>query len=477
MKNAKLLIVAIVLIVVALLLQQSRKPAVTTDPLVGQNLVSPGEIDQTRGLLLKSSQGEVDLKFAGNAWRVANLHNFKADGNKLEELFQRLHDAKFIEAVTGNAARHADLGVVASAPVSDNQDRAQIVLKNSQGGEIKTLILGNGRQAKTVDGGQGWGNDGQYVRLGGSDNVYLLSNFFWLEKIAKNWLSKELLRLPIDRIARISWNYPEAVRENFELARASASESLVLNRLDDDQQTRENTADSAARFFENLNFDEFIATASPELHPGLEDHLALWVESFDGLKLSMRISSGPMELPGMGKMSLVWVTAEYAGADAQLRATADEIASNSRQFVFALRESRVKAIMIKSGNLLEARPKPAPENASDTAAVGGPEKVEASHILLAYKGAERSKAERSEEEAKKLAAELLAKIKAGESFEKIAEENSDCPSGKSKKGSLGEFGRGMMAKEFEETSFSLQPGQISDVVKTAFGYHIIRRDK
>jgi parvulin-like peptidyl-prolyl isomerase len=89
----------------------------------------------------------------------------------------------------------------------------------------------------------------------------------------------------------------------------------------------------------------------------------------------------------------------------------------------------------------------------------------------------RSKATRTEEEAKKLADELLAKIKKGESIEKLAQENSDCPSGKSKKGSLGEFPKGVMAKEFEETAFSLKVGEISKVVKTEFGYHIIRRDK
>ena len=133
--------------------------------------------------------------------------------------------------------------------------------------------------------------------------------------------------------------------------------------------------------------------------------------------------------------------------------------------------------MIKSGNLIEAKPKPVDQNASATAEVSDLQKVSASHILVAYKGAERSKAERSEDDAKKLVKELLAKIKKGESFEKLAEDNSDCPSGKAKKGSLGEFGRGVMAKEFEQSAFSLKVGEISDVVKTAFGYHIIRRDK
>lgn len=60
-----------------------------------------------------------------------------------------------------------------------------------------------------------------------------------------------------------------------------------------------------------------------------------------------------------------------------------------------------------------------------------------------------------------------------ELFGKLAEENSACPSGKRAKGDLGEFGRGQMVPEFDEAAFSLEVGQISNPVKTDFGYHVI----
>jgi hypothetical protein len=475
-KNFKLLAVVVILAIVALLLQQGKKPAGSTDPLVGQNLISALEIDQVRELSLKTAQSQLELKMVQDKWRLMNLHQFQADANKIEELFQRLNSAKLIEMVSKNPQRHASMGVASSADaISD--DEARLILKNASGQNIKDVFLGKGRQAKNVDGSQGWGNDGQYCRFADNDAVYLLSTFLWLEKNQKNWLGKQLLQIAADKIQKLAWSYPEQEKEEFEIARAVASEGMVLNKLSEDQQTKKTVADAAMRVFENLAFDDFIATDSPELHPAFADHLSLWLECFDGFKVSMRLSSGPVELPGLGKMSLLWLTAEYAGADASLRATADEIASYSHKFVFALREHKLKPVLIKSGNLIEAKPKPVDQNASATAEVSDLQKVSASHILVAYKGAERSKAERSEDDAKKLVEELLAKIKKGESFEKLAEENSDCPSGKAQKGSLGEFGRGVMAKEFENSAFSLKVGEISGVVKTAFGYHIIRRDK
>ena len=69
---------------------------------------------------------------------------------------------------------------------------------------------------------------------------------------------------------------------------------------------------------------------------------------------------------------------------------------------------------------------------------------------------------------------VLERIKKGEKFSAIAQDVSICPS-KKRGGDLGTFGRGQMVKEFEKAAFALDKGQISGIVKTQFGYHIIRR--
>ena len=73
-----------------------------------------------------------------------------------------------------------------------------------------------------------------------------------------------------------------------------------------------------------------------------------------------------------------------------------------------------------------------------------------------------------------VAQELRAKIAKGESFANLAKEYS-IDGSKKRGGDLGFFGRGMMVPEFEKAAFALQKSQVSDVVKTQFGYHIIKR--
>jgi len=88
-----------------------------------------------------------------------------------------------------------------------------------------------------------------------------------------------------------------------------------------------------------------------------------------------------------------------------------------------------------------------------------PNQVHCSHILV-----------KTEQEAKT----ILECLNKGEKFANIAREVSLCPSGK-RGGDLGTFGRGKMVKEFENAAFALQKGQVSPIVKTKFGYHIIKR--
>jgi peptidyl-prolyl cis-trans isomerase C len=99
-----------------------------------------------------------------------------------------------------------------------------------------------------------------------------------------------------------------------------------------------------------------------------------------------------------------------------------------------------------------------------------PEKVQASHILIkvdSEAGAEAKAGARKRMEA------VRVRAKNGEDFAKLAREFSEGPSG-SKGGELGYFSREQMVKPFSDAAFALEPGQVSDIVETRYGYHIIK---
>jgi len=99
------------------------------------------------------------------------------------------------------------------------------------------------------------------------------------------------------------------------------------------------------------------------------------------------------------------------------------------------------------------------------------EQVTASHILLSVaKDADAETIEKRQQ----LAQDLLQQLHDGADFAQLAKTHSDDTSNAAKGGQLGSFGRGVMVGEFEKAAFALRPGQLSDVVRTPFGFHIIK---
>jgi len=102
-----------------------------------------------------------------------------------------------------------------------------------------------------------------------------------------------------------------------------------------------------------------------------------------------------------------------------------------------------------------------------------PEQAHARHILVTV---DEKADEATRQAAKAKADDLLAQLKGGANFEELARKSSECPSAP-QGGDLGFFGHGQMVPEFDAAVFALKPGELSAVVTTSFGYHIIKLEE
>jgi peptidyl-prolyl cis-trans isomerase SurA len=108
----------------------------------------------------------------------------------------------------------------------------------------------------------------------------------------------------------------------------------------------------------------------------------------------------------------------------------------------------------------------------------GPTRIGAKHILISYKGADHALpgVTRTEAEARSLAEQVAREVREPEAdWNALAAKYTDEPGSKETGGDLGKFGRGQMVKAFELAAFALPVGQISDIVQSPFGFHIIQR--
>jgi NIMA-interacting peptidyl-prolyl cis-trans isomerase 1 len=123
---------------------------------------------------------------------------------------------------------------------------------------------------------------------------------------------------------------------------------------------------------------------------------------------------------------------------------------------------------------------PAPSSgalAGAPSASAKPKKIAARHVLIQWMGCQNaaSSVVRTRDQARAVAQDVLRRVKGGEDFPRVVVEFSDEPNAGARGGSLGRFGHGAMVKEFEEAAFALKPGEVSGIVESPFGFHVIQR--
>lgn len=153
-------------------------------------------------------------------------------------------------------------------------------------------------------------------------------------------------------------------------------------------------------------------------------------------------------------------------ADAQKRA--DELNENLAGWYYVISNEVYEKIRLERKDFVKTKESEESEK---------PTEVKASHILISYEGADRADQQisRTKDEAKAEAERIRNLIvEQGQDFADLARKHSDGPS-KSKGGDLGKFKFEVMAKPFSEAAFALKIGDVSEVVETGFGFHVIKR--
>lgn len=169
----------------------------------------------------------------------------------------------------------------------------------------------------------------------------------------------------------------------------------------------------------------------------------------------------------------------------KVQPTGDELRAyfqeNQAHYLDAVPEKRKAEYVVVSGSTVEDEVKISPEELREyyneqIDRFRTPEEIKVRHILIRTPapGPDGKVDEQELEEARKKAEEVLAKVRAGGDFAQLAREYSDDPGSAQKGGDLGWVGRGRTVPAFEQAAFALSKGQVSDLVKTTYGFHIIK---
>lgn len=118
-----------------------------------------------------------------------------------------------------------------------------------------------------------------------------------------------------------------------------------------------------------------------------------------------------------------------------------------------------------------------PAGAGKAAPSDRPQQIAARHLLVMYAGSRSAppSIKRTKAEARARAEEALHRIKAGEDFGTVVAAFTDEPGGGARKGDLGRFSEDMMVRPFADAAFALDVGQVSAVIESPFGFHVIQR--
>lgn len=398
---------------------------------------------------------EVVLARDDNGFVLPAKSNYPASPRKINDLLVDLLDVQCAERITDSTSLHEKLGVAEGAP--------QAVGISFVGQDSDRLVgLVKGKRAE-----QG---RGVYVRVMGDDVVYATEKPLSVQTAPLSYCEKSILDLAADKIQKVM----VAARGDTYTLVKEGEDNPVLQNVPAGKQMLKEEVKSVFEALKSFEFKDVYPAGSQEVHwdgeyeCSVSDELTYIVrtaEDEDTHYARVRAKGPDVEEVTVARSE----SRESLEAKDRVLQAADKAKAFNEEhgsWVYEIASLQAKKMRKPVSALLE--------DVSDEEAKT-PDEIRARHILISYKDAERSEADRSKEEARRLADSVLQKAEAPDAnFAQLARKYSDGPSAE-KGGDLGSFGKGRMAPAFEKAAFALKVGDVSEVVETPFGFHIIKR--
>ncbi len=203
-------------------------------------------------------------------WVVENRDNYIADIALVREAFNNLAEAKLIEAKTSNTENFSKLGV------------EDITEPTAQG--VQVIVEGLGKEINFIAGDKGnAGDNSQYIRLYGDQQSWLINKNLDLKKDASNWLKKDLLDIPPERIKSIQIKHEDQTVLDIENKGSEQFEFVLLNALPEGKKISESEVYQVANSLSSLQLID-VALAD-KLDFENAQHVVTTFQTFDGLTI------------------------------------------------------------------------------------------------------------------------------------------------------------------------------------------------
>ncbi len=419
--------------------------------------VAPEKIHQI--VIQKGDETATLTKQEDGGFTIKERAGYPASTKEVNEILLKFLDLRCAEKITTNPKNHEELGVA-----EDKASEGVFSLLDGEGNGIAQVLIGEEAEAS-----------GRYVRLKGDDTVYSSTESIWYQARPMSFIDETIVDVAASDIQQIE---VKTDTQTYSIVRVDGS--LKLQDVPEGKRAKSSELTAVAGVLASLRFTDvkkaedanitwtgtYTAKLKEDKHKsymirlgkkGEKDYIQIQGKGPDAeaLRKNNRISQTEGE-ESLKKKDAIWSAFE------------DIEAFNQRHsgWVYEIDNWKAEKMRKPLNDLIEAIPEK-----------DDPEKVAASHILISYKGADRAsdKITRTKEEAKKRAAEVLEKAKAPDAdFAALAKEYSDGPSSV-KGGDLGTFGKGQMHPNFEKATWKLKVGELSGIVETPFGFHIIKR--